>query len=721
MASPSIMPRKLWEHPNPDATNMAQFIRDVNKKRGLNMKTFQDLHKFSIDQRTDFWSDLFQLHPLIHTGSYTHVVDPNARMDSVPSWFSGVKLNFAENILYTADSRNPSIRTLAGKESEKVALTEVREGCTEIKHYTWKQLRSKVGLLAQAMKAHGVAKGDRVAVVASNSTDTLTVFLAVTTLGGIFSSSSTDMGSQGVLQRLTQIEPKWIFVDDWAVYNGKTIDLKPKMQEIVEGMRKSKAKGFQGVVSMPRFQEKPADVGDVAQTMSLAAFLSRAGGNSGLPFEKVDFKDPFLIVYSSGTTGVPKCIVHGCGPVLISSKKEGVLHVDSGPTTVNLQYTTTGWIMYLMSTMALQHGARSVLYDGSPFLPDLKAFIRLVGEQKVTDLGISPRYLQTLASASPPVIPKEVTDLSNLRRVSSTGMVLPESLFYWFYDSGFPPSVHLNNISGGTDVASSFAMGNLLTPLYAGGCQGPGLAMNLQVYDQTIEGGKGIKGKPLPIGEAGELVVTSAFPNQPVKFWGDTSGQKYFDAYYARFDSNSPSPSALTAQPLLISSTDVWTHGDYIFIHPKTGGVYFLGRADGVLNPSGVRFGSAEIYNVLETFFADDIQDSICVGQRRPSDNDESVMLFLLMKPGKKFHEQLVNEVKRRIGKECSPRHVPRFVFETKEIPTTVNLKKVELPVKRIVSGEKVTPSGTLLNPQSLEYYYKFAKVEELVGVKSKL
>ena len=333
--------------------------------------------------------------------------------------------------------------------------------------------------------------------------------------------------------------------------------------------------------------------------------------------------------------------------------------------------------MYLMSTMALQHGARSVLYDGSPFLPDLKAFIRLVGEQKVTDLGISPRYLQTLASASPPVIPKEVTDLSNLRRVSSTGMVLPESLFYWFYDSGFPPSVHLNNISGGTDVASSFAMGNLLTPLYAGGCQGPGLAMNLQVYDQTIEGGKGIKGKPLPIGEAGELVVTSAFPNQPVKFWGDTSGQKYFDAYYARFDSNSPSPSSLTAQPLLISSTDVWTHGDYIFIHPKTGGVYFLGRADGVLNPSGVRFGSAEIYNVLETFFADDIQDSICVGQRRPSDNDESVMLFLLMKPGKKFHEQLVKEVKRRIGKECSPRHVPRFVFETKEIPVSWRLQDV--------------------------------------------
>ncbi|KAG9648472.1 acetoacetate-CoA ligase, partial [Aureobasidium melanogenum] len=703
MASPSVMPRKLWEHPNPDATNMAQFIRDVNKRRGLKFKTFQDLHQFSVNQRTDFWADLFELHPLIHTGKYTQVVDPNARMDSVPSWFSGVKLNFAENILYTADPKNPSVRTVTGKESDKIALTEVREGCTEIKHYTWKELRAKVGLLAQAMKAHGVGKGDRVALVASNSTDTLAVFLAVTTLGGIFSSSSTDMGSQGVLQRLTQIEPKWIFVDDWAVYNGKTIDLKPKMREIADGMLKSKAKGFQGLVSMPRFQERPADVGDVPKTMTLAAYLAKAGGNSELPFEQIDFKDPFLIVYSSGTTGVPKCIVHGCGPVLISSMKEGKLHLDSGPSMVNLQYTTTGWIMYLMSTMALQHGARSVLYDGSPFLPDLTTFVRLVGEQKVTDLGISPRYLQTLASASPPVIPKQVTDLSNLRRVSSTGMVLPESLFHWFYDSGFPPSVHLNNISGGTDVASSFAMGNLLTPLYAGGCQGPGLAMNLQVYDQTIEGGKGIKGKPLPIGEAGELVVTAAFPNQPVKFWGDASGQKYFDAYYARFD-------------------NVWTHGDFIFIHPKTGGVYFLGRADGVLNPSGVRFGSAEIYNVIETFFGDDIQDSICVGQRRPGDHDEAVMLFLLMKPGKKFSEALVKEVKQRIGKECSRRHVPKYVFETPEIPTTVNLKKVELPVKRIVSGEKVKPSGTLLNPQSLEYYYKFAKVEELIGgVKSKL
>lgn len=574
-------------------------------------------------------------------------------MDKIPQWFQGTQLNFAENILYTTDPSNHKIRSTIGKESNKVALTEVREGCTEIRHYTWRQLRARVGLLAQALKAHGVVKGDRVAVVASNSTDTLTVFLAITTLGGIFSSSSTDMGSKGVLDRLTQIEPRWIFVDDWAVYNGKTIDIRPKMQEIVDGMTAAKAKGFEGVVSMPRFPDSPADVSSVRGAQSLASFLSRAGGNSDLPFEKVEFSAPFLIVYSSGTTGHPKCIVHGVGPVLISGQKEGKLHRDTGPSTVNLQYTTTGWIMYLMSAMALQHGARSILYDGSPFLPDLKAFVRLVGEQKVTDLGISPRYLQTLASASPPVIPKNIADLSHLRRVSSTGMVLPDSLFNWFYDEGFPPTVQLANISGGTDLAACFALENPLTPLYVGGCQGPGLGLKVEVYDQTIEGGKGVKGKPLPIGEAGELVATAPFPNQPVKFWGDETGQKYFDAYYARFD-------------------NVWTHGDYIFIHPKTGGIYFLGRADGVLNPSGVRFGSAEIYSVIEAFFGEEIQDSICVGQRRPTDQDESVMLFLLMKPGKQFSDDLVNRVKDRIGRECSRRHVPKFVFETPEIPVSV-------------------------------------------------
>jgi len=328
--------------------------------------------------------------------------------------------------------------------------------------------------------------------------------------------------------------------------------------------------------------------------------------------------------------------------------------------------------MYLTAVSILIHGGRAVLYDGSPFQPDLKTFVRLIGDQKyvilsllvvlyadevasVTDLGVSPRYFQTLASASPPVLPRDTTDLAHLRHVTSTGMVLSEALFHWFYDKGFPAHVQLANISGGTDLAACFGLENPLTPVYVGGCQGPGLGIKIEVFDQTLEGGRGVEGKAVPIGEPGELVATASFPNQPVMFWGDESGQKYFDAYFGRFD-------------------NVWTHGDFIYVHPKTGGIYFLGRADGVLNPSGVRFGSAEIYSVIESFFGDDIQDSICVGQRRPKDPDESVMLFLFMKPGKKFSQDLVGRVKDRIGKETSKRYVPKYVFETPEIPVSTVL-----------------------------------------------
>lgn len=388
----------------------------------------------------------------------------------------------------------------------------------------------------------------------------------------------------------------------------------------------------------------------------------------------------------------------------------------------------TGWIMYLSSVQALHHGARVILYDGSPFQPDLETFIRLVGSQKcalthpslslslpppifphhtnktprVTDLGISPRYLQTL-STSLRAPPKSLTDLTHLRRLSSTGMVLSDALFEWVY-TAFPPHIHLANISGGTDIAGCFGIENPLTPVYAGGCQGPGLGIKVEVFDQTIETPPGqiVPGKAVPPGEAGELVATQAFPNQPIYFWGDEAGTRFREAYFARFD-------------------NVWTHGDFIFIHPLTGGIYFLGRADGVLNPSGVRFGSAEIYSVVEAFFADEVGDSICVGQRRPQDLDETVLLFLLMKPGRVFTGTLARKVRERIGRELGKRYAPKYVFETPEIPTTVNLKKVELPVKQIVSGKRVVPSGTLLNPESLEFYYRFVDVEKLVGVRSKL
>ncbi|KAF2448430.1 acetoacetate-CoA ligase [Karstenula rhodostoma CBS 690.94] len=625
---------------------------------------------------------------LIYSGGYTEVVDTEAPMDTIPHWFRGTRLNFAENILFSAAEEDPSKTTTQNKEDGKVAVTEVREGNTEVRDMSWGEVRRRVGLLSNAMRSRGVKKGDRVAVVASTSFDTFICFMAVVSLGGLFSSSSTDMGSKGILERLLQIRPKFLFADDWAVYNGKTTDLRPKIAEIVEGM--GSVPEFEGVVLQPRFAGRPADVKGVPKVMKLGEFIQAADGNEKLVFERVEFRDPFLVVYSSGTTGMPKCIVHSVGGVLVSMLKEEKLHKEMGPDSVMLQYTTTGWIMYLVSIQSLVSGCRSIFYDGSPFIPSPSAFLSILSTQRVTDFGTSPRFLHELQKQN--ITPRKAFDLSALRSVCTTGMVLSDALFEWFYDTAFPPSVHLRNISGGTDLAGCFGIMNPLEPVYVGGCQGPTLGTRMEVYDSLIESGPG---RAVPDGEPGELVATASFPNQPVFFWGDESGERYHSAYYARFP-------------------HVWTHGDFIQFHPVTGQVMFLGRADGVLNPSGVRFGSSDIYSVIETHFLE-VADSVCVGQRRPQDSDESVLLFLKMKDGERFTEGLVERVKQKIGEEKSKRHVPRYVFETWDIPATVNGKKVELPVKQIVSGKNIKPSGTLANPQSLQFYYQFAKVEEVL------
>lgn len=305
--------------------------------------------------------------------------------------------------------------------------------------------------------------------------------------------------------------------------------------------------------------------------------------------------------------------------------------------------------MYLVSVQCLLFGSRSILYDGSPFVPNLKSFLTILSEQRVTELGTSPRYLHELQKNN--IAPRSVTDLSSLRAVLTTGMVLTEAQFEWFYDTAFPPSVHLRNISGGTDLAGCFGLENPLEPVYVGGCQGPALGTKMEVYDSTIEDGPG---RAVPDGEPGELVATASFPNQPVFFWGDKTGERYQNAYYQRFPR-------------------VWTHGDFIQIHPVTKQILFLGRADGVLNPSGVRFGSSDIYSVIETHFPE-VQDSICVGQRRPQDNDESVLLFLKMNEGQRFTEEIVRRIKDKIAMERSRRHVPKFVFQTWDIPVCIRI-----------------------------------------------
>lgn len=457
-------------------------------------------------------------------------------------------------------------------------------------------------------------------------------------------------------------------MDDVAVYNGKTVDLRQKMTEIVAGL--SKCDAFDSLIAIPRFRDQPQDVSAVPNAGTLAGLLSSAT----LPppdFVRIPFHEPSLICFSSGTTGMPKAITHSVGGLMVSYFKEGRLHEDLGPDDVGMQYTTTGWIMYVANAALLLFGARSVFYDGSPFIPDVGVLIRILAEQKVTKFGTSPRWLFEVAKNG--LAPRDMVDLSRLRVVTCTGMVLSEQLFEWFYDVGFPRTVQLGNISGGTDIAGCFGVMNPLEPLYVGGTMGPSLGTDARIFDATLPDGPG---QEVPPGTPGELVAVQSFPNVPCCFWNDktppaTPGSKYHAAYFGRFE-------------------HVWAHGDFCVVHPVTGQLTFLGRADGVLNPSGVRFGSAEVYSVLERRFADRIADSLCVGQRRPRDQDESVMLFLLMKPGQRFDQALVGEVKEAIRKDLSKRHVPKYIFETKEIPVSDPLRPLSSMLARAIPDRRV-------------------------------
>ncbi|KAF5006899.1 hypothetical protein FDECE_6742 [Fusarium decemcellulare] len=380
--------------------------------------------------------------------------------------------------------------------------------------------------------------------------------------------------------------------------------------------------------------------------------------------------------------------------MVLNTLKEAVLHGDLKSDDSMLQFTTTGWIMYVACVASLIPGARTILYDGSPFYPNPKSFIKLLETQKITSFGTSPRWMIEMLKMN--ISPREVADLSKLRTVSSTGMVLSDQLFEWFYDAEFPSHVRLGNMSGGTDIAGCFALGNPISPLYVGGCQGPGLGIAIAVYDADQA-----QGKLVAPGAAGELVAYQSFPNMPVFFWNDVlpdqgKRSRYFSSYFAKFN-------------------HVWAHGDFVSVDPVSRAIVFHGRADGVLNPSGIRFGSSEIYNVLERHFSEVIVDSICVGQRRPKDSDETVLLFLQMKPGHIFSQELIKKVKEAIKEDLSSRHVPKYVFETPEIPVTSTFKKVELPVKHIVSGKHVKPSGTIVNPKSLELFYQFAEIEKVI------
>lgn len=646
--------------------------REINLKHNLKLKDYNDLHAYSVSNYT-FWLDLWQFIGILSSvpPDPTKIVQ-KGKYEEVPEWFPGVRLNYAENLLYRNDD---GIACTAGNELGIVT------------HYTFHELREMVRKMAAAMRANGLKVGDRVAAIISNSITAVVVALATSSVGAIFSSTATDMGTQGILDRYRQIKPKLIFTETEIVYAGKTVSLVQKAVEVAQDLC---TYGVERIITLPSVKTGntvPESL-NVPNSVTLDSFLA-SGDSRPLEFEQLPFGHPLYILYSSGTSGPPKCIVHCGGGALMNSKKDCMVGFGILPTDVYFQYTTTGWMMWPFMLSGLACGARIVLYDGSPFHPDLKGYLKFINDQGVTVFGTSPRFLTEVQMRG--IKPLEIASFEALREMTVTGAVTTAPLMEWTHEA-FGGKLHVGSSSGGTDVFCALVSCVLSFPLHAGELQGKSLGMAVELFDPA---GKNIENT----GQPGELVVTRPHPSIPVCFWGDESGEKFRQAYYDMYPG-------------------VWRQGDFVVKNPKTSGFIFLGRSDGVLNPSGVRFGSAEIYTVLESF--SELDDSLCVGQRRTQDHDERVLLFLKMRSGHKLTPALIDRIKSAIRTSLSPRHVPAYVFDTADIPYTVNGKKIEIAVKRIVSGSDLKPSGTVANPESLNLYYKYRDIEGLADLKTK-
>ncbi|EXJ63370.1 acetoacetate-CoA ligase [Cladophialophora psammophila CBS 110553] len=672
MAVPtSHLPRTLWIPPDKEATNLDKFRHWVNAKHKLALMDYNELHQWSTSRESaeNFWIDLFEFEKL-----NPRVVPERAfaskglSMFPPPQFFPDITLNFTEHIF---QNRAPG----------QVALYACSEGLAEITEIDWDDLYTRTKTFADALRNSGLKKGDRVAAVISNCVETIVACLAVLSIGAIFSTSSPDMGVSGIMECLAQIEPRFTIIESSVRYNGKTRTLMDKAEACLDGLRQ--IAGFQEMILIQRqgFSSPPSS------TVTWEQFNTRATGRD-LTYEQVPFNHPGFIVYSSGTTGTPKCIVHSAAGVLMKIKKDYMLNLDVRQGDTIYQYTTTGWVMWLMVLCSLSYGGKTVLYDGSPLIPDIMVTLRMVEKLKITLFGTSARFLSDLMLSE--IKPRRLVDLSSLRTVSSTGSVLQPDVCEWFHDRGFPSKVHLVSGSGGTDLAGSLVNGDPTSPEYAGEIQRPALGMAIDILDSESD-------KPISVaqkGQPGELVCRMPFPSQPVKFWGSDGNKRYEDSYFSRY------------------GRGIWHQGDFVSMSPITGGFTMLGRSDGVLNPSGVRFGSAEICNAISGM--PEFEETICVGQRRPTDHDETVLLFVKMKNGQALTGALIAKTKSRIQAALTPRHVPKHIFEVPEIPYTINGKKIELVVKQIVSGRKVIPSGAVANPGSLKFYERFVDLKAL-------
>ena len=627
--------------------NVTRFIDLVNRTHGLDLASYAQLYDWSIEEIADFWAVMWEFGGIRASRSYETVL-ADLRQFPGAKWFPGARLNFAENLLRFRDDRPALI--FRGETQRSAVMTYAR-------------LYESVANCAASLREIGILPGDRVAGYMPNLMETATAMLAATSLGAVWSSCATDIGPAAALERLGQIQPKVLITADGYFYKGRVIGTLAAAAEVARGIP-----SLQRVVVVPYVGQLPI-IGGIPEAVHWDDFVAR-GASTEILFEQLPFDHPLLIMFSSGTTGRPKCMVQGAGGVLINHLKDLVLHTDLRREDRIFYITSCSWMMWNWLLSSLAVGAAVVLYDGNPNYPDPGAMWRLIDEEHVTVFGCSASYLQFLRREG--FSPRAECNLSSLREISQTGSPLSAEGFQYVYQQ-IKPDLHFNSISGGTDINGCFAAGSPLQPVYAGELQGPALGMKISAYD---EGGAPV------LDRQGELVCEAPAPSMPLYFWDDPGGAKYRNAYFNVFP-------------------NVWRHGDYVLFHGDTGGITFYGRSDAVLKPSGVRIGTAEIYAQMEKL--PQIADSLAVGQ--DWEDDQRVILFVKLAAGAVLTDELKDGIRKSLRENASPRHVPALIVETPDIPYTLNMKKVESAVANILNGRPVVNQEALINPQSLEYY----------------